>query len=480
MVIINALIFNDLASLWEGPESFLAWRALHDASGFTPHELISGALLDSTLSNLFWFRFPPIVAILSGGILFWYAASPIFGNKSILNTIFLGAASLLIVNIAKIATGDIWALLSQWLTFIVLVRYLKQPKLQWQIAFYVLMALSIWIQPAQSLLFLLCYATWLYIKHPNGKRLWKLNPWIFSMITFGVLYMMQWAVFSQHSFLFGFNSLKFLSWNLIGILPFIGFALAGIWETIQKARKGEELAIILSGALLFSLLAHSMAFQMILAMLAARQLEHYFAENYPYKDIVRGGTVLHLIFAVLIIIVLLMGAFFQFKGPGFRAGLAAGGIYWMWSVVAVIGLYGMNARYVRAGTIFSGIFFVSLFWLQVVPVLETRWQWHKELLLQITESSSADENIKDNTCLVYNENKNTFPALATYAKANFPKTVLLDDQEATESIIQSGNSAYFILPVKTFEAVAITVDSTHQLKGWNHRFKNVHYGWLKR
>jgi len=474
--LINALVNNNLASLWEGPEALLAWRALHEAVGNTPQELITLLTVSPEL-DLLWMRFPAFVLLLVAGVAHWWIAGPIFGRGHTIGTFSLLAASLLFTNLPKVASGDVWALCSQWMAMLLMLRYLKQPSLLWQLLFYLLLFISLWIQPLNTIIFIMGLAVWLYFRHPQGKRLWKLNPWIAGLLAFGILYALQLTTFSQHSFVFGFNSLLFLGGNLLGILPFIGFILAGIWESVKRSRKGEELGNIHLGALLFALVAHSLTLQLILAMIGGKQLKSYFEQHYPFRNIVRAGAVLHLLFAAFTIIILLMGAYLQFEAPGFRAGLFTGGVYWMWSFIAIIGLYGMNERQVRLGTVFSGIFFILLFWLQVMPVLETKRSWAPELVDQAYDSPivSPKDSIQ---CMILQPEGEAFTRLAPYAKAAFPRTVILDDlSQAQEALDNAETGQLFLLPLPAFEATKALPDSTRRVYGWNDQLQPVEYGW---
>jgi hypothetical protein len=472
--ILNILIQNDQISLWEGTESLLAWKAMHQSTGFTPQELYIQFALSNEL-DLLLTRFGGLILLLVAGTFFWWAAKPILGQALVLNSLLLTAASLLVVNLAKVATGDIWALASQWITFTLLLRYLKQPEIKWRILFYLSLLLCIWIQPVNALIFILGFSAWLYFRHPNGKLLWRLNPWIAGLAGFGMLYAAQITTLSQDSFLIGWNSGRFLLWNLLGILPFIGFAGAGIWESFQKARKGEELGNILLGALLLGLASHAMILPIALAIMAGKQLKSYFAQNYPYKSIVRAGAVLHILLAACSIIALLMGAYFRFEIAGFRAGLFAGGVYWMWSFIAIIGLYGMNERYVRSGTVFSGIFFTLLFWLQVAPVIEAKRSWP----VQLVEAAKGHPTVSADTatyCILYHYEEAPFPALAPYAKASFPNTLLIDSPSQLSATFEdSTTQKLYLLPEKLLPEA---VDSSQIILGVDRQLQPVRYGWL--
>lgn len=444
LLAFNLLAANDYTTLWSGAESFLAWRALHGAAGMSLHEqILAWPLADGALSS-FWLRLPGGLLLLLALPLYYALARPLFGKQAVMYTLLLLAASLLAPNLAKLASGDSWSLVLQWLSFAALIRYLKQPKWSWQLLFYALFALAIWVQPLQALIFILGTATYLYIMHPQGKALWRLNPWAMGGLTAASLYAAQLVVFGQHAFYFGFQTGPFLLANLIGILPFLGFVLAGVWEYVQ--RRGEELAILHLGALAFALIGHSMALPAVLAMIAAKPLRNYFDDRYPYRSLVQAGAVLQLVAAACLLIFAMITSFFEFGGLGFRAGLAAGGLYWMMSFIAVIGLVAVKQRYMIMGTLLSGLLFSTAFWLQVNPLLESQRQWARQIVAYATEQSSAPST---ETCAVAGlstEGKALFPNVAVYSKLSFPKTELLDSPAQAAELWPGPPPDVFLLP----------------------------------
>jgi hypothetical protein len=478
-IMINALILNDVTSLWEGAESYLAWQALHNTTTHTPYEFFISLSFGNGQINTFWMRLPGILLLLGAIALFWWAGKQIFGQKVSLNTVALLGTSLLVINISKVASADIWALASHWMMIMLLLRYLKQPRTVWMISFHAALFLSLWIQPISALILILSLSTWLYYFHPQGNRLWRLQSWGGAIAYFGILYVAALIRFDSQSFLVSWQPLKYLGWNFIGVLPFIGFALAGIWESIQKFRKREELAVIMIGMLLSTLIAHSWSLQMVLVLLAARQLEQYFHPNNPYRNIVRGAAVLHLIIVVFVIILALIWAFAQFLGVGFRAGLAAGGLYWMWSFVAIIGLYGMNERYVKTGTIMSGLLFCTLFWLQAGPVLQSKLSWPSDLLKEAMDHPKVKAQGEELNCILLNTTDEPMSPLAPYAKAAYSNTSLLDTPEQVLATAKNDTtqSTLYLLPSSIYHEPLSPPDSTKWIKGWNSRLKPVEYAW---
>ncbi len=472
-LLVNLLIMNGFTSLWDGAESLLAWRALNHSLGNTPQELLLAVIMNKGGIPHFWMRLPGALLLVSAFLVFWGSTRKLFGQEVVLSTLLILGASLLVPNLAKIATGDIWAFASQWMAFAVMIRFLKQPALPWRLAFYGLLMLAVWIQPANALIFLMGSSAFLYFLHPQGKRLWSLSPWLAGLSLFLLLYYSGLATFSQEGFLIGFRAERFLLWNLASILPFLGFVLAGLWETLQRLGRREEMALINAAGLLFSLLGHSLALPGILAFLAAKQLKNYFGPNYPHAPVVKTGALLHLLLAFFLLTFLMAGSFFQFRAVGFRAALAAGGIYWMLSFIAVIGLFGLNRRYLLGGLPLSGLLLTTLFWLQLSPLLESQRGWARALVWQSREISSSDT-----AYLIYRQGE-AFPALAPYSKAAFPETVLLDDPALLPEAWAGGKGGVFLLERSDADKLEPSVPALI-IKGWDKHLRAVEYVLLVR
>lgn len=472
--LFNLMVSNDYTTLWDGAESFLAWRALHGEAGFTLHEqLMALPLSGATAIPHLLLRLPSSLVLLLGLAAFYFMVKPLFGKVLSENILLLSAASLLVANLAKVAAGDVWAMALQWISFAAMLRYLKQPGRSWQLAFYACFALALWVQPLNSLIFILGTGAYLYFLHPDGKRLWRLNPWVMGVLTLAAGYASQWVVFSQHSFYLGFRTGPFLLANLIGVLPFLGFALAGVWESIARARRGEELSVIFLGSFLFALVAHAPALQLVLVMLAAKQLKSSFLPNYPHRSIVLTGSVLQLIAAACGLILFMISIFVEFRGLGYRAALAAGGIYWMLCFVGVIGYLGQRELYARIGVIFSGLLFTALFWLQLNPLLESQRNWVQSLPTEALQSASVHPGT---ACLILPPQSEVFFNLSAYAKTVFERTVILDNPAQATSSIEAGPSALYFLPAAQVDTSALKVDvDTTRYEGWTYRFQPVEY-----
>lgn len=471
LLLANLLVTNDFTTLWAGAESLLAWRSLSGEAGSTPHELLLAWIMGNGPVPHFWLRLPgALVFILAlGG--YWALARKLFGTELLVVALMVMGASLLMPNLAKVATGDTWAMATQWLAFGALIRFLKQPVLAWRAVFYGLLFLAVWIQPANALIFLLGSSAFLYFLHPQGRRLWSLNPWLAGLAFFLLLYYAGAATFIQAGFLVGFRTGRFLLWNLIGILPFLGFVLAGLWETARRLGRREEMALLNAAGIIFALAGHSLALQGLLAFVAARQLKNYFDPNYPHRPIVKAGALLHLVAAFCVLTPLMIGGFFQFRGAGFRAMLAAGGIYWMMSFVAVIGLFGPSRRYLYGGAILSGLLLCTLFWLQVNPLIQQKLDWPGEL---VQKSLVSNAGAGSGRAFLMHRDGEPFPPLAPYCRAGYPETQILNTAESLGGSWERAGAAVFFLKRSDAESLGAR-SPADTIKGWGSRLRPVEY-----
>ncbi len=471
LLAVNVLIMNDLSTLWDGAEALLAWQSGRGEAGIA----LPGALLAKAWpQGVFWFRLPGALLLLLAFPLYWWIAKAILGREATIYTLLVLAASLLVPNLAKVASGDIWAMVTQWLGFAVLLRFLKQPHLLWRLAFYSLLALAIWIQPVNASIFLLGSSAYLYFAHPQGKNLLSLQPWLAGAAIAAVLYWGKLLPLDNSYFVIGFQSGRFLLWNFLGMAPFIGFCLAGLWGSVQRARQGEELALVNLGALAFALLGHSLALQGILALLAAKQLQGYFMPGYRYKGVVQAGAILHLIAVFFGAFFLLAVGFFQFDGIGYRAAAATAGLYWMLSLVGVLGLVGSNRRHTLGGTALAGLLLTTLFWLQLNPLLESRRAWPKKLVEDTARLVPALKSETGPVCFIYQPVDEPFRALAAYAQLAFPHTSLLDSEAALRQAMESQTANCFLLPAERVEALA-PGQADLRAEGWDSGFRIVAY-----
>lgn len=469
LFIANLFIMNDYATLWNGPEAALLWDIDFGTLNSLP-QMVTALLYDSEALNLFIVRLPGPILLCLSFVLYYFLGKRIFGHQQLLFTLLVLGASFMMPVLAKRNTADLWLWLFQLVSLLALLRYLKQPSWLWQILFYLSLLIAVLLQPLGSALLFFVIPTVLYFYHPQGKNLIRLAPWIAALGLFALSYFLNPQPFNQRAFEIGWLASgfgKYLLVNLLAVLPFAGFLFAGIRETVFKLKRGEELAIINAAIGFGALLAQSTLLQLLFAFLIAKQMQSYFVKNYPYQNIVKSGAILHLLLTFGLAFLLMVGGFFEFRGPGFRSGLALGGLYWMLSFVSVIGLYGMNRRFVIGGTVMSGLLAMMVFWLQVYPL----WESKRAMQLQLDEVVNKYENLDKSGLLIYKPESAAFPNLAFYGKQHFLKVAVVNDSIELERSVHSPN---ILWDDKANVKLPDNIQ-TDTIRGWNDRLRPVEY-----
>ena len=387
LLLLNLLVVNDYAPLWD-PWEGLNWWVSRESPSQLPHFFY--ATWQSLFPDQFFaWRLPGTLLLLASLGIWYYGARPIFGERGSRYALLVLATAWPLVFSAKIAVNDIWLFAAQLLMVLALLRFLKQAQSAWRWISYgaILFALSIHLWSTVVLLVVL--STYLWGLHPQGKRLTRLLPWL-------SLPLLLLAPADPEGFLFTYGQLGYpyyLLYLSIGLLPWSGFFFGSLADLVYKLRRKEEMALILAGLLLATLLAQSPLLILVFALLIARQISAYFVPNYPYRAVVKGFAVLHLIFSFCLITYLLLSAFAQVGAVGFRGVMAVGAIYWMLTFIAVIGLYSYRPEMILGGMVWGALLSFLLFWLQLYPLLESRSIQSGDLLEKMEKQSTAERPI---------------------------------------------------------------------------------------
>lgn len=397
--LVNLLVMNDVATIWSGAE---AYNLIGVEMFKSPQTLIQWVIYlfgEPTYYHPFMVRLVGVLVAVLGGVGVYFSARKIFGTPTVISTILIASSSLLLVNISKFATGDIWTATFQTLAILSQIRYLKENNKRWRSIHLVLLAVAIWISPIQTTLLFIVFSILLYFLHPQGKGLVNLYQWIIIPWFLGALYIFDSeGFFTNHSYFstLGQPSLShhFYWLIFIGMLPWIGFLLAGLWQTVKRFRKREEFSILIFCWLVAAILFKSFSVLWLFAILAGKQLENYQLPNFPKvnENIIKTFSLLNLIAAFCGAIYLMLNMFYIFEAPGFRAAMLTGAVYWMPLIFGVIGLYGKNDKLIRAGFTTAGVLVTLLFWLQIYPYIETQRDLPKQVTLIAVEQKATFED----------------------------------------------------------------------------------------
>lgn len=470
IISLSLFLFNDLMTIWGGAEaSWLSASLSEEGTSFLPLAIMK--LLAQTQENFpFVPRVTGAVLFLASVLGFYYIAKPFLGKMVVMLTALLLGAGFLIPVLSKIATLDIWNFAFHFLVYFSMIRFLKQPKLEWRLMFYGLFALSILVQPVSALIFVLGSSTLLWWKHNEGSRLVSLNPWIFGTVITLVFHFAgllswknDWQIFSAYG-----NDIKqYLLYNLIGVLPFIGFWAGGLRDLVYKLRRNEELAIITASLIVFAFLAQSPVIQVGFAFISAKQMLVFQQENYPFKNWVRTVTILNLILGFVLSVFLMLGGMAEFGGIGFRSGLIFSFMYWAIGIVAVIGMYGGQKRFIIGGPVASGVLCMFIFWMQLYPLIESKRNIPRRAVEHIEKISEQNDLEK---IFISNSEKGKTSGFYVHTKHAFPNLEIIEDQanSVKDAWAKSNNS--ILINKENVEADS-PQDST-LLIGWNDRLES--------
>ncbi|KAA3638120.1 MAG: hypothetical protein DWQ02_05565 [Bacteroidetes bacterium] len=473
MISLSLFLFNDIMTIWSGAEASWLFESLSvSETSFLPLKLMR--VLAETQENFpFVPRMTGAVLFLGSVVGFYYIAKPYLGNQVVLLTALIMGAGFLMPVLSKIATLDIWNFTFQFLTFFTMIRYLKKPEFVWQVLFYGLLALTILIQPVSGLIFSLGSAAVLWWKHPDGARLVKLNPWIAGVVLaagFQLIGLLQWQnewqIFSSTGKDFG----KYLLFNIIGILPFIGFWVGGLRDLMYKLKRGEEMAMIIFVLMIFSILAQSPVLQAAFALMIAKQMLVFYDERYPFKTWVRATTIIHLIFAFVVSVALMLGGMAEFGGLGFRSGLIFSFMYWAVGLIGVFGMYGTQRSMLIGGPVASGVLTMFIFWMQLYPLIESKRNVPRRIVENIevvdTEKQPARVIVIDS--LAPQESN-----LSIYLKKQYPETLVYFFQ--SDQGLEKLNSAEKSIWLKNRGPEPDSSEQVITVDGWDDRLKPVNW-----
>lgn len=437
LFLVNLLFWNSEASLWSGGEAALWWNSHMDTNeaGLPGWWISRLSLNPGDLAQARWISGG---LLLLGLLIFNWLGQKIFKQERVILSLLVMTSSLVLPNFGKLASADIYLFLAHFGGFLSLVLYLKQPVRSWQVLTYIFLLAGLMIHPISSLIFWLALVVWLFLRHPQGKKLSQLYLWAVAPamgILLIVLGQFHWQptgfVFSANQFPIG----KFLLYSVIGMAPFFGYLLGGLRDNAMMVKKGEEQAVIYSGGLIAGFLAFSLSWQAFLALLVAKQMEVYFKDNYPFRDWVKTGAILHLVLIFAFAFALLYNGFVYFEGDGYRAGIAVSGSYWALSFVGIVGLYGIRKPLALGASLLSGLIGMSFFWLQLYPLMETQ----RSLVQEMPKEVKALRPEATEMVLLPRQ-KRSFPNAAVYAKQVFSSVVVEKDETSFNRALENSQT----------------------------------------
>jgi 4-amino-4-deoxy-L-arabinose transferase-like glycosyltransferase len=402
LLVFNLLIVNDFVGVLAGAETnniYFAQQYIKGViSSFDPTFHLPMSMLIINYGeigfNLFLLRLPNVLLLILSLLGFFWWGKKLFGMAAVLLTILVVSSTFLVVPISKFVVNDIWLLVFQLMSFLSLILFLKQPVWKWRVLFWGFTILAVWVNPVSALVF--SFGMWLFllIAHPNRKNLINIFDVLIGVVICSTVYFfIDFKVFdSGFFFSYSHTNLKhYFLFHLVSVLPWIAFLPAAIFDLFQKLRKREEMAIILFGFLLFSILSYGLVLQIAFALLIAKQVENYFKPSYPHANLVKSFAILNLLFSFALVAFLMLTGYDTFAEIGFRSRMGVGCVYWAFSFLTIIGLFGKSKKMIVGGMVLCGSLTMLLFWTQIVPLLENYRNLPEKLAIAIDDFSTEKE-----------------------------------------------------------------------------------------
>ena len=365
---INLLVMNDVTSFWPGAETkaiqnlLLTLESPSETQSLIPYEFFKSVYRTGGLHE-FKLRLLGSLGLFFTFLGFFFLGKKILGREAVLLTMLIIAGSFLIPFVAKMVVSDIWLMGAQLLQLITLILFIKQPRPKWAYWSGGFFMMGMMVSPTSMLIWTIVLSFYFLAVHPRGKNL--LNSYFYGSMLIVVL-ISVWLKFWQWgdtAAVFSFEDLsikKYGIWLLLGMLPWLGFLPAALWNMFQKLKTKEELALINLGWLVAGLLSFSLIVEFLLAFLIAKQVLFYFQANYPYKRVVKLFTLLNMLLTFLAVFAILMGGAFQFNASGYRLFLGIGAVYWISTFIGVLGVFSVRKNFVIGGITSGAMLSLSL------------------------------------------------------------------------------------------------------------------------
>ncbi|MEO0733602.1 MAG: hypothetical protein AAFZ52_12270 [Bacteroidota bacterium] len=386
------LIMLDDITAWPGAEARVLDHALSNERGSSLLTFLYGLLLplgegiDQQTEAIWLFpRLLSTASVLLTGFFTYRLGGKLFGTQATGLGLLCAGASLFLPFFGKVATPDALALLGQSGFFWCILLAGADREKNYLLPAGIFLFLAGVAAPLSTLISGMAVILAGRLIFGGGKQ-W-LNLLILLALPLTVL-LLQGNQGTGRYWFWGENPLgygRFLAYTLLGMLPLTGWLLAGLRDLVYKVRQGEMRGQLFAAGLSVGFLTQSLLFPLLLALLAGKQMQLFYrAENYPWKDWVKGGSVVHLVgaFVAVVMTVLTLSIYFP-RGQGFSAALGMGAAYWIFSLLGVLGLYGERRDFALGGSVLAGLLVVLFFWVQVYPYLEVGRGWPRRMAAQV-------------------------------------------------------------------------------------------------
>jgi len=524
LFLFNLFVMNGSVMLWDEDESAYAgfaanmlqtgdwlipqfeWSDIHRKP---PLHFWTIAISYKTFGiNEFATRLPSVLAILATLLILFFIGKKVFGRDLALSACIVLMASLFIPNIAKVAVVDSSLLLCETLAVLSLFAYLRSPEWKWNVLFWLAISAGLLLKGPPILILTGGLWVFLFIFHPERKRLIGTHPWVFlplallPLLLWGYLawqrdpsfiqWMLDWYIFKRVGGTVlgqtgppGYYLLVFI----LSFLVFLPVLPAAFWDLFKRLRQREETALMLTGWLIFGWLfyelipsklpAYALGAIPAIAILIAQQLLDINKENYLYKKAVTTFSV----FFVLLFFVVAVGLIYTgFTLIGREAAVRVIFVmFLLWPLSFISGTLVFAKRYTYGigGLIFTGILFTTLTWLLLIPQIEPLRNAPLRLAQAIEATAPA------NTLIVMGDDFSEIPSIPFYLSRRFKKYDHYKDLSKIEAQLKASEPRVIVVGdewkeklVEKSIARGDSISTQIHIKGWaTDRLKTSSY-WI--
>lgn len=366
-LVVNSLfILNDNTFYLMRGELPLLSQPIFDSP--TSIQQLFHSLFELLAQEKFYWRLVSMAMLCISILSSYRIGKKLFGQSSLQWAIIVMVCSVFFLFYARFMLLDLVYLSVQLPLSLLLISWIKTKQNAQLLVALLLAGVMVIMDPYRTILFLFYFGlgTWIFLF--QTKKSLKIIYGVLALATAAFSFTYYGAGLYNDLFLFQASSgtlVNFIMLLLLGLLPFIGFYLAGLISLPTQIKRKEEWSIWVFLLLVPAVLSFSVFSIFPLALLIGKHSLAFESEKYRYERLVKASFLLHLAFILVVGIVGLVWAFLEYRGSGFRAGLGICSVYWILSFVTVIGLYGKNPTYYLRAPLLLGPLFVLFFWLLI-------------------------------------------------------------------------------------------------------------------
>ena len=418
---------------------------------------ISQYLLSLFGGQAFLWRLFPMAAIVISLLFSYRLGKNLFGKDSLQWAMIIVTCSIFMLFYGRFFSLDNFYFALQLPLVLLLIGFVKTKDSKKLLVIIPLLLLCLIMDWYKTIGFVFLFGLGTYAFLFQVRKGIKVIYFIFAALLLVLNYTLVGASAYNNLFLFQAGSLSihtYIGIAILGFLPFIGFAVAGLISLPVQIKRKDEFSIWMFLILIPAFISYSILPIFVLGLLIGKHSLAFASERYKYKSLVKTVFLVHLTLILVSGIIALILAFLEYRGAGFRAGLGLCSIYWILGFATVVGLYGGNMKYYLRAPLLAGPLFVLFFWVLVFQLNPNiLGPYNMDLIVDNDEQVSlyiSDLPLKKNLEYLFNQgslsNAEIYNGNVNDSTMNLP--VLLD--EPTFNKIESQLDARFIVEQKTF------------------------------